>query len=108
MKHSWNEERTRDELLKYDPESSDRSQFSAVRPSHSMNRPVTNRPAIGRPVQGNGNMNMVKVVRPGTSVPVMVRKPIASKGGHARRGSSGSEDDDYGVRKGKDDRVYDR
>lgn len=39
---------------------------------------------------------------------VVVRKPLAGQGGRARRGSSGSEDDDYGVRKGKDDRVYDR
>lgn len=44
----------------------------------------------------------------GPSGPAVVRKTLAGKGGRARRGSSGSEDEDYGVRKGKDDRVYDR
>lgn len=43
-----------------------------------------------------------------TTTPTVVSKPLVSKGGRARQGSSGSEDDDYGVRKGKDDRVYDR
>ncbi|CAG4959105.1 unnamed protein product [Parnassius apollo] len=47
------------------------------------------------------------VVRVTSGPTVIVRKPLAAKGGRARRGSSGSEDDDYGVRKGKDDRVYD-
>lgn len=104
VKHGWNEERTRDELLKYDPESTDKSQFSAAfRPNYSAARPSN---SGTRPGASNGSM--VRIIRPGTNVPVLVRKPIASKGGHARRGSSGSEDDDYGVRKGKDDRVYDR
>lgn len=52
------------------------------------------------------NMGIVRV----TSGPklVVVRKALEGKGGRARRGSSGSEDDDYGVKKGKDDKVYDR
>lgn len=54
---------------------------------------------------------MVRVYSGSNSLPIVVRKNVASKGGggsRARRGSSGSEDEDYGVRKGKDDRVYDR
>lgn len=39
---------------------------------------------------------------------VIVRKPLTAQGGRVRKGSSGSEDDDYGVKKGKDDKVYDR
>ncbi|CAG9561675.1 unnamed protein product [Danaus chrysippus] len=94
VKHAWNEERSRDELLKHDPESNDRassSTFFASRPGFSGQLPRTN--------------GMIVRVTSGPSVGV--RKPLAAKGGRARRGSSGSEDDDYGVRKGKDDRVYD-
>lgn len=53
------------------------------------------------------SMNMARESAPRQNI-VVVRKALAGKGGKARRGSSGSEDDDYGVRKGKDDRVYDR
>ncbi|CAH0715307.1 unnamed protein product, partial [Brenthis ino] len=94
VKHGWNEERSRDELLKHDPESDEKASpsFFASRPGFSGQMPRSN------------GMGIVRV----TSGPsVVVRKPIASKGGRARRGSSGSEDDDYGVRKGKDDKVYD-
>ncbi|XP_063364496.1 SWI/SNF-related matrix-associated actin-dependent regulator of chromatin subfamily A containing DEAD/H box 1 homolog [Cydia amplana] len=104
VKHGWNEERSRDELLKHDPESNDRtpaSSYQGSRPGFSGQRP------------NGSNMGVVRV----TSTPaggagtgattVVVRKPLAAQGGRARRGSSGSEDDDYGVRKGKDDRVYD-
>lgn len=94
VKHGWNEERSRDELLKHDPESDEK-------PSPSF---FTSRPGFSGMPRSNG-MGIVRV----TSGPsVVVRKPIAAKGGRARRGSSGSEDDDYGVRKGKDDKVYDR
>ncbi|XP_046965770.1 SWI/SNF-related matrix-associated actin-dependent regulator of chromatin subfamily A containing DEAD/H box 1 homolog [Vanessa cardui] len=95
VKHGWNEERSRDELLKHDPESDDKaspSTFFASRPGFSGQMPKSN------------GMGVVRV----TSGPsVVVRKSLAGKGGRARRGSSGSEDDDYGVRKGKDERVYD-
>lgn len=97
MKQGWNEERTRDELLKHDPESEDKassSTFVSPRPTFS-----------GYVARPNGNMGIVRVTSGPTAI---VRKPLAAKGGRARRGSSGSEDDDYGVRKGKDDRVYDR
>ncbi|XP_048478560.1 SWI/SNF-related matrix-associated actin-dependent regulator of chromatin subfamily A containing DEAD/H box 1 homolog isoform X1 [Plutella xylostella] len=90
VKHGWNEERTRDELLNYDPETNDRnpSSFFGSRPSNS-----------------GANSQTFRVIRPQGNA---IRRPaVASKGGRARRGSSGSEDDDYGVRKGKDDRVYD-
>ncbi|XP_041979002.1 SWI/SNF-related matrix-associated actin-dependent regulator of chromatin subfamily A containing DEAD/H box 1 homolog [Aricia agestis] len=90
-KHGWNEERCRDELLKYDPESD-------VRPSGSYHRPSNS----GQTSQSNG-ANIMRVTSGSTTIP----RPLASKGGRARRGSSGSEDDDYGVRKGKDDLVYD-
>ncbi|XP_012553424.1 SWI/SNF-related matrix-associated actin-dependent regulator of chromatin subfamily A containing DEAD/H box 1 homolog isoform X2 [Bombyx mandarina] len=94
VKHGWNEERSRDELLKYDPESNDKGSSSTFfsAPSHS---------------KTNGNMTMVRVTSGPNRFNVVVRKPVVSKGGRARRGSSGSEDDDYGVRKGKDDLVYD-
>ncbi|KPJ19958.1 SWI/SNF-related matrix-associated actin-dependent regulator of chromatin subfamily A containing DEAD/H box 1 [Papilio machaon] len=97
VKKGWNEERTRDELLKYDPETDDKgtsSNFISPRPSFSGN--------ISRP---NGNMGIVRVTSGGPIT--IVKKALASKGGRARRGSSGSEDEDYGVRKGKDDKVYD-
>ncbi|CAH0585486.1 unnamed protein product [Chrysodeixis includens] len=99
-KHGWNEERSRDELLKHDPESNDRGST----PQHAF--------FGGRPgVSGSGpkpftNMGIIRVTS-GPKMNVVVRKPLEAKGGRARRGSSGSEDDDYGVRKGKDDRVYD-
>ncbi|CAG9786923.1 unnamed protein product [Diatraea saccharalis] len=106
VKHGWNEERSRDELLKHDPESDDR------------NLPGTTFFGIGRPgVSGqisrpNGSLNIIRV----SSGPqgsnssnggIVVRKPLTSKTVRVRRGSSGSEDGDYGVKKGKDDRVYD-
>lgn len=101
VKHGWNEERSRDELLMHDPETNDKgsssSRFGAKAGgsgSQSIQRPYT-------------NMGVVRVTS-GPKTTVMVQKPLAAKGGRARRGSSGSEDDDYGVRKGKDDRVYDR
>ncbi|KAG6452871.1 hypothetical protein O3G_MSEX007839 [Manduca sexta] len=96
-KHGWNEERARDELLKYDPESNDKggATFFASRPGFSGNRV-------------NGNMSVIRVTSGPQRVNMVVRKPIQTNGGsRARKGSSGSEDDDYGVRKGKDDRVYD-
>lgn len=97
MKQGWNEERTRDELLKNDPETVDKgsSNFISPRPCFS-----------GNMSRSNGNMGIVRVTsgRPVT----VVKKALASKGGRARRGSSGSEDEDYGVKKGKDDKVYDR
>ncbi|XP_072949554.1 SWI/SNF-related matrix-associated actin-dependent regulator of chromatin subfamily A containing DEAD/H box 1 homolog [Epargyreus clarus] len=108
LKYNWNEERARDELLKHDPESDDKpnsSSFFGSRPGFS-----------GLPRQiprANGNIGIVRVTSgPATSSSsnsnmIIVRKPLSAKGGRARRGSSGSEDDDYGVRKGKDDRVYD-
>ncbi|KAI8437103.1 hypothetical protein MSG28_010455 [Choristoneura fumiferana] len=97
VKHGWNEERSRDELLKHDPETNDKasssSSFTGSRPGFS-----------GQTSRPNGG-SIVRV----TSKPmgVVVRKPLSGQGGRVRRGSSGSEDDDYGVRKGKDDRVYD-
>ncbi|XP_068633292.1 SWI/SNF-related matrix-associated actin-dependent regulator of chromatin subfamily A containing DEAD/H box 1 homolog [Battus philenor] len=96
VKQGWNEERTRDELLVYDPENEDKPTSSIyVSPLPSFS---------GNFARSNGNMGIVRVTSGPTTV---VRKPLAAKGGRARRGSSGSEDDDYGVRKGKDDRVYD-
>ncbi|CAH0692031.1 unnamed protein product [Spodoptera exigua] len=99
IKHGWSEERARDELLMHDPESNDRgstSTFFGSKPSVS-----------GQSAPRNyTNMGIVRVTS-GPKMNVVVRKPLASKGGRDRRGSSGSEDDDYGVRKGKDDRVYD-
>ncbi|XP_013145747.1 PREDICTED: SWI/SNF-related matrix-associated actin-dependent regulator of chromatin subfamily A containing DEAD/H box 1 homolog isoform X2 [Papilio polytes] len=96
VKQGWNEERTRDELLKNDPETVDKgsSNFISPRPCFS-----------GNMSRSNGNMGIVRVTsgRPVT----VVKKALASKGGRARRGSSGSEDEDYGVKKGKDDKVYD-
>ncbi|XP_052741588.1 SWI/SNF-related matrix-associated actin-dependent regulator of chromatin subfamily A containing DEAD/H box 1 homolog [Bicyclus anynana] len=100
VKHGWNEERSRDELLKHDPESE--SNNTAV------SKPGLSRPGFsGQLARPSNGMSAVRVTS-GPSVPsTVVRKPLAAKGGRARRGSSGSEDDDYGVRKGKDDRVYD-
>ncbi|XP_049873647.1 SWI/SNF-related matrix-associated actin-dependent regulator of chromatin subfamily A containing DEAD/H box 1 homolog [Pectinophora gossypiella] len=98
VKHGWNEERTRDELLRYDPESDDAKPstvaFFGSRPGFS-----------GQNNHSNG-MGVMRVTSGPAQVKV-VRKPLGAKGGRARRGSSGSEDDDYGVKKGKDDRVYD-
>ncbi|KAI5635804.1 hypothetical protein NE865_11502 [Phthorimaea operculella] len=97
VKHGWNEERTRDELLRHDPESKETisTHYFGSRPGGSNS---------GQTVVRNGT-NMMRVTSSSTAT---VRKPtLASQGGRARRGSSGSEDDDYGVRKGKDDRVYD-
>lgn len=95
VKHGWNEERSRDELLKYDPESNEKptsSSFFGSRPGYS----------------GVQRVNGTTLIRVTSGPTTVVRKPLTAKGGRARRGSSGSEDDDYGVRKGKDDKVYDR
>lgn len=106
VKHGWSEERARDELLKHDPETNDRS--SASNASSNSSNYFGSRPGVSgqkpRPVT---NMGIVRVTS-GPRMNVVVRKPLAAQGGRARRGSSGSEDDDYGVKKGKDDRVYDR
>ncbi|CAG4982849.1 unnamed protein product [Colias eurytheme] len=94
VKHGWNEERSRDELLKHDPESNEKpatSQFFGSRPGFT----------------GLARVNGTTIIRVTSGPTAIVRKPLAAKGGRARRGSSGSEDDDYGVRKGKDDKVYD-
>ncbi|KAJ0176428.1 hypothetical protein K1T71_007607 [Dendrolimus kikuchii] len=101
VKHTWNEERSRDELLKHDPESNERGSASSYFPVRASNPSNSAKP--------NGNMNIIRVTSSGGQniQQVAVRKPLAAKGGRARRGSSGSEDDDYGVRKGKDDLVYD-
>ncbi|KAL0882895.1 hypothetical protein ABMA27_016404 [Loxostege sticticalis] len=101
MKHGWNEERSRDDLLKVDPESDDKSAptfFSANRPGASNSA----RPA-------NGNMGIIRVTSGSSSNSGNggMTRPYIAKSVRVRRGSSGSEDDDYGVRKGKDDRVYD-
>ncbi|XP_028159639.1 SWI/SNF-related matrix-associated actin-dependent regulator of chromatin subfamily A containing DEAD/H box 1 homolog [Ostrinia furnacalis] len=104
VKHGWNEERSRDDLLKVDPESDDKSTssfFAASRPSVSNN-----------PRPANGNMGIIRVTSGGPSTQsgnggMVARKPYVAKSVRVRRGSSGSEDEDYGVRKGKDDRVYD-
>lgn len=97
MKHGWNEEKTRDELLKHDPESDDKpatTNFFGSRPGFS----------------GVGRVNGTTIYRVTSSQgqTAIVRNKVLPKVGGVRRGSSGSEDDDYGVRKGKDDRVYDR
>ncbi|CAH0398191.1 unnamed protein product [Chilo suppressalis] len=107
VKHGWNEERSRDELLKHDPESDDRNLpgttfFGAGRPG-----------ASGLNSRPNGTVNVIRV----SSGPhgsssgnggIVARKPMSSRVVvRVRRGSSGSEDGDYGVKKGKDDRVYD-
>ncbi|XP_034832478.1 SWI/SNF-related matrix-associated actin-dependent regulator of chromatin subfamily A containing DEAD/H box 1 homolog [Maniola hyperantus] len=94
VRHGWNEERSRDELLKYDPES-------------EINNPVS-RPGFSGQLSRSNGMSVLRVTS-GTAggQGLVVRRTLAGKGGRARRGSSGSEDDDYGVRKGKDDRVYD-
>ncbi|XP_026327681.1 SWI/SNF-related matrix-associated actin-dependent regulator of chromatin subfamily A containing DEAD/H box 1 homolog [Hyposmocoma kahamanoa] len=98
LKHVWNEERARDELLKHDPENEERgsssSSFFGSRPGFS-----------GHPHRPNG-MGVVRVSS-GAMTNIIVRKPLTAQGGRVRRGSSGSEDDDYGVKKGKDDKVYD-
>ncbi|XP_045498279.1 SWI/SNF-related matrix-associated actin-dependent regulator of chromatin subfamily A containing DEAD/H box 1 homolog [Colias croceus] len=94
VKHGWNEERSRDELLKHDPETNEKpatSQFFGSRPGFT----------------GLARVNGTTIIRVTSGPTGIVRKPLAAKGGRARRGSSGSEDDDYGVRKGKDDKVYD-
>lgn len=85
----------------HDPETNDKgstSTFFGSKPggsgSQTIQRPYT-------------NMGIVRVTS-GPKPTGVVRKTLEAKGGRARRGSSGSEDDDYGVRKGKDDRVYDR
>ncbi|GBP05415.1 hypothetical protein EVAR_76822_1 [Eumeta japonica] len=46
-------------------------------------------------------------LQPMTSHDIVIKRVPVAKVGRARCGSSGSEDEDYGVRKGKDDRVYD-
>ncbi|KAM3957558.1 SWI/SNF-related, matrix-associated actin-dependent regulator of chromatin, subfamily a, containing DEAD/H box 1 [Aphomia sociella] len=102
VKHGWNEERSRDELLKYDPESNDRgSSTSSFFP----------RPGFSGLNKTNGNLSIVRVTSGPPSqkstIGVVVRKPMTHKPNRGRQGSSGSEDEDYGVRKGKDDRVYD-
>lgn len=94
VKHGWNEERSRDELLKHDPES-------------EVSTATISRPGFSGQLSRSNGMSIVRVTS-GPSGPAVVRKTLAGKGGRARRGSSGSEDEDYGVRKGKDDRVYDR
>lgn len=108
VKHGWSEERSRDELLKHDPESNERgntSSFFGSRPG------VSGQSQNQRP---NNNSQIVRIVSGSTAAPkiVMMKRVqggvVVNKGGRVRRGSSGSEDDDYGVKKGKDDRVYDR
>ncbi|XP_047029911.1 SWI/SNF-related matrix-associated actin-dependent regulator of chromatin subfamily A containing DEAD/H box 1 homolog [Helicoverpa zea] len=97
-KHGWNEERSRDELLKHDPESNDKGSTSTFFGSNPSVSGTAQRPYT--------NMGIVRVTS-GPKTTVVVRKALEGKGGRVRRGSSGSEDDDYGVKKGKDDRVYD-
>lgn len=101
VKHNWSEEKTRDELMKFDNDDDDRmpSSYSTV------SRPSSSGLNAARKI-GNG-VTVMRVYSGTSAVPVVTRKPLSSKGGHARRGSSGSEDDDFGVRKGKDDKVYD-
>ncbi|XP_053609678.1 SWI/SNF-related matrix-associated actin-dependent regulator of chromatin subfamily A containing DEAD/H box 1 homolog [Plodia interpunctella] len=93
-KHGWSEERARDELLKHDPESNDKTSarsFFGPRPGFS----------------GQNNGAPMRVVSGPSAGTAIIRRPLNGTGGRARKGSSGSEDDDYGVKKGKDDRVYD-
>ncbi|XP_052753322.1 SWI/SNF-related matrix-associated actin-dependent regulator of chromatin subfamily A containing DEAD/H box 1 homolog [Galleria mellonella] len=101
VKHGWNEERSRDELLKYDPESNDRGTGTSN---------FFPKPGISG-LKSNGNMSIVRVTSSATPskprISVVMKKPLSDKGGRGRQGSSGSEDEDYGVKKGKDDRVYD-
>ncbi|XP_075977599.1 SWI/SNF-related, matrix-associated actin-dependent regulator of chromatin, subfamily a, containing DEAD/H box 1 [Anticarsia gemmatalis] len=102
VKQGWSEERARDELLKYDPETNDKSTNSFT-PNYGFGT----RPGVsGHKPRPMTNMGIVRVTS-GPRPAAVVRKPLEAQGGRARRGSSGSEDDDYGVRKGKDDRVYD-
>lgn len=99
IKHGWSEERARDELLMHDPESNDRGSTS----TYFGSKPGVSGQSAPRTYT---NMGIVRVTS-GPKMNVVVRKPLATKGGRERGGSSGSEDDDYGVKKGKDDRVYD-
>ncbi|CAB3227270.1 unnamed protein product [Arctia plantaginis] len=103
VKHGWSEERSRDELLKYDPETNDKS---VVTNPNSSSFFVSKPGVSGQKTRPITNMGIVRVTS-GPKTTVVVRKPIEAQGGRTRKGSSGSEDDDYGVRKGKDDRVYD-
>ncbi|XP_060803341.1 SWI/SNF-related matrix-associated actin-dependent regulator of chromatin subfamily A containing DEAD/H box 1 homolog [Amyelois transitella] len=94
-KHGWSEERARDELLKHDPESNDKTTYKA----YSGPRPGFSGQSNGMPIR--------VISGPSAGRPIVVKRSLNASGGRARRGSSGSEDDDYGVKKGKDDRVYD-
>lgn len=105
VKHTWSEERARDELLKHDPESND-TKRTTVSSSYNTNSYFGSRPGVSGQNTRPSNMGIVRVTS-GNKVKMVVRKPLAAQGGRARRGSSGSEDDDYGVKKGKDDLVYD-
>lgn len=84
----------------HDPESNDRGSTS----TYFGSKPGVSGQSAPRTYT---NMGIVRVTS-GPKMNVVVRKPLATKGGRERGGSSGSEDDDYGVKKGKDDRVYDR
>lgn len=104
VKHGWSEERSRDELLKHDPETNDKS---VVTTTPSSSTYFVSKPGVSGQRRPITNMGIVRVTS-GPKTAVVIRKPTGAQSGRARRGSSGSEDDDYGVRKGKDDRVYDR
>ncbi|CAK1551300.1 unnamed protein product [Leptosia nina] len=95
VKHGWNEERSRDELLKHDPESDDKPATSSF---------FGSRPGFSGVPRGNGTAIIRMTNRQGQTI---LTRRVPQKVGSVRRGSSGSEDDDYGVKKGKDDKVYD-
>ncbi|XP_050684992.1 SWI/SNF-related matrix-associated actin-dependent regulator of chromatin subfamily A containing DEAD/H box 1 homolog [Leptidea sinapis] len=98
VKHGWNEERSRDELLKYDPESNDTKPSKPTTSTFFGSRPGFS----GQISSSNGTTIRVQSISNTT-----VRRPGPARIKLTKAGSSGSEDDDYGVRKGKDDKVYD-
>ncbi|KAL4715911.1 hypothetical protein ACJJTC_013211 [Scirpophaga incertulas] len=105
VKYAWNEERARDELLKHDPESDELNVRSAQpNTTYFSARPTV--PSSSKTT--NGNTGIIRVMSgdpPRKNLAGVVVRKVPTKVVRVRRGSSGSEDDDYSGKKAAD--VYD-
>ncbi|VVC90846.1 unnamed protein product [Leptidea sinapis] len=96
VKHGWNEERSRDELLKYDPESNDTKPSKPTTSTFFGSRPGFS----GQISSSNGATIRVQSISNTT-----VRRPGPARIKLTKAGSSGSEDDDYGVQKFNENKM---
>lgn len=94
LKHNWNEERCRDELLDFDPEHNEKPQQKQVPTARNNGTYVSN-------AAGSSGINISRHITV-TTVPNN-KKPVKKK-----RGRNGSDSDsDYGSRRNNGDKVYD-